>query len=474
MSDQQMPRRAFLLIAAAGVAGAAAEDTAGLRRRAWIGGGSVVTGSALLVTGLFSPLQPRAAVIGLGGAVLLVGVAALVPLLALVAARLFGGPLVRLFGPAAALGRENAMRNPRRTGATAAALTIGFALVGVVGILGASMKASARRAVADTLRADLVVKVKGADGLSGGIPPVAAARLRETPGVAVVSEFRTGPWGLDGQAQTLLALDPATLATVSELDADARVAAARLRPQTVLVRAGTAARYGWKVGDRIPMTFARTGTQALELAGTFSSQAPTDYVVSLATYEANYTQQRDSEIRVRQASGTSPAAVRTAVEAAMSDFPSLAVMDKNEVLATQQQQVDNVLLPVVALLALSVLIALVGIANTLALSVHERTREIGLLRSIGMARSQLRAMIRSEAVIIAGLGSLLGAAVAALLGWAVVIAMRGLGLTVLVLPVRQLALWVAVTTVAGMVAAILPARRAASVPALEAVGTPLS
>jgi putative ABC transport system permease protein len=131
-------------------------------------------------------------------------------------------------------------------------------------------------------------------------------------------------------------------------------------------------------------------------------------------------------------------------------------------------------MPVVGLLGLSVLIALVGIANTLALSVHERTREIGLLRSIGMARGQLRAMIRSEAIIIAGLGSLLGVAVAAILGWALVVAMRGLGLTVLVLPVRQLAIWVVAATAAGIVAAILPARRAASVPALEAVGTPLS
>jgi putative ABC transport system permease protein len=129
-------------------------------------------------------------------------------------------------------------------------------------------------------------------------------------------------------------------------------------------------------------------------------------------------------------------------------------------------------MPVIALLGLSVLIALVGIGNTLALSIHERTREIGLLRSIGMARHQLRAMIRSEAMIIAAIGSLLGVAVAALLGWAVVEAMGGLGVTVLVLPLRQLAAWVVVATAAGLLAAILPARRAAALPTLEAVGTP--
>ena len=155
----------------------------------------------------------------------------------------------------------------------------------------------------------------------------------------------------------------------------------------------------------------------------------------------------------------------------MTDYPVVRVMDHAEVLAAQEEKVDSLLVPVTALLALSVLIALLGIANTLALSVHERTRELGLLRAIGMGRRQLRQMIRSEAAIIAGLGGSLGVGVALFLGWALVAAMHGRGVTELVFPLAQLLGLVTLATVAGMLAGTLPARRAASLGVLDAVGT---
>ncbi len=145
--------------------------------------------------------------------------------------------------------------------------------------------------------------------------------------------------------------------------------------------------------------------------------------------------------------------------------------DRSEVLATQKGQIDRLLVPVFALLGPSVVIALLGIANTLALSIHERLRELGMLRAIGMARSQLRSMIRSEALIVAGLGALCGLVVAAGFGWVAVTSMHGLGVTRRVFPVGQLAGLAAVATLAGLAAAAAPAHRAARLGILDAVGS---
>jgi putative ABC transport system permease protein len=174
---------------------------------------------------------------------------------------------------------------------------------------------------------------------------------------------------------------------------------------------------------------------------------------------------------VALAAGVSAADGRAAIEQALADYPVVKVMDHEEVLAAQGEQVDRLLVPVTALLALSVLIALLGIANTLALSIHERTRELGLLRAIGMARRQLRSMIRSEAAIIACLGAVLGLAVALFFGWALVASMRHLGVSELVFPVGQLAGLATLATVAGMLAGILPARKAAGLRVLDAIAS---
>jgi putative ABC transport system permease protein len=439
-------------------------------RRLVVGGGTAFLGLAALWTGLVGGTARPLAVVGAGSAAILAGLAVLAPAFARPAARLVGAPLGRLLGEPGFLGRENAMRNPRRTAATAAALMIGIGLIGVVAILGASMKASAKSAVARTLKADFVVTPEGGGTQARGLPPMVASRLRQLPEVQVVSQIRGGQWGLGGRTQTLVALDPATLADVYALDEAALEATRRLDDKGVLVRDTVAARHGWHVGDEVPMTFARTGTRAFRLRDTFS--APTvrsDYVISLAAYEASFAQQLDLEVDVLLAPGTTPAAGRAAIERALGDAPRVAVMDRSQVFAAQAKQVDRILVPVTALLSLSVAIALLGIANTLSLSIHERTRELGLLRAIGMARRQLRSMIRSEALIVACLGAALGVAVAVLFGWALVGAMYDLGVTRRVFPVGQLLALLGAATLAGLVAGVLPARRAAKLGVLDAV-----
>ncbi|MCA1691862.1 MAG: ABC transporter permease, partial [Actinobacteria bacterium] len=461
--------RATRVTAMGGMVGVNAELGGSGRRRGVLGTSVLLTGVAVLLMGVVGGVRP-AALVTLGATASLLGLAVLMPLMARPAARALGAPWVRLFGEPSALGRENAIRNPRRTAAAASALTIGIGLIGFVAILAGSMKASAAKAVENTLRADFVVKAQGTPGLTPGVPPVVAERLRQSSEVDVVSEIRAGQWGRGGQAETLLAIDPQTVTQVHQLDSRSAAAARSLDDRSVLVRESVARLHGWQAGDAVPMTFARTGTQRMRLADTFTTTAVRDdYVISNRAFEANYAQQLDAEVRVVLAPGVSPDEGRRRLQNALADFPNVDLMNRAEVLAAQDEQVERLLVPITALLALSVLIALLGIANTLALSIHERTGEIGLLRAIGMARSQLRSMIRSEAVIIASLGATVGLAVAMFSGCAAVAALGDVGVTELVFPLRQLLGWAAAATAAGLIAGVLPARRAARLGALEAV-----
>jgi len=467
-------RRATRVSPVAGILSVAGEDEGSVsvpRRAAW-GTGLVGAGVAevLAGVGLFGHVQRPLLAVGAGAAAMLAGIAVLAPLAAPVAARVMGTPLGRFLGQPAVLGRENAVRNPRRTAATAAALMIGIGLIGVVSIMGSSMRASATKSVEQTLKADFVVAPRGTAGANTGVPPLVATRLRQTPGVQLVSEVRGGQWGLDGKTMTLLAVDPQTVTAVNQSDPEEAASTRRLTDKGVLVRDTVAARHGWKIGDQVPMTFARTGTQKLRLEGTFANTSVrTDYVISIGAYAANFAQQMDLQVEVLLTPDTTAASGRARIERALADLPNVQVMDRSQVLAAQTDQVKKFLVPVTALLGLSVIIALLGIANTLALSIHERTRELGLLRAIGMARGQLRSMVRSEAVIIAGFGTFLGLVVAIFFGWTLVSSMHDLGVTQLVIPYGQLLRWAAAAVVAGHVAAALPARRAANLDVLDAV-----
>lgn len=447
------------------------QGVASLRRRALVAALLVVVGLAELAVGLYGNARRPLLAVGIGSVALLVGVAAVVPVVARPFAWAAGRPLRHVLGEPAALGQENASRDPRRTAATAAALMVGIGLIGVVTILAASMRASARQAVESTLRADFVVTANGTAGASGGVPALAADRLRQTPGVQMVSEIRGGQWGLDGRTMTLLAVDPATITAMHDSGQVEAEMTRKLTEKGVLVRDTVAARHQWKVGGTVPMTFARTGTKKMRIEGTFSSTAVrTDYVVSIGAYAANYTQQMDLEVEALLAPGVPAADGRARIEKSLADLPNVMVLDRSQVLDAQESQVQRLLVPITGLLGLSVVIALLGIANTLALSIHERTRELGLLRAIGMARSQLGSMIRAEAAIMAALGAALGMLLAVVFGWVLVAAMRHLGVTVFALPVKQLLAWVAASVLAGVVAATLPARRAARLEVLDAVG----
>jgi putative ABC transport system permease protein len=195
-----------------------------------------------------------------------------------------------------------------------------------------------------------------------------------------------------------------------------------------------------------------------------------NYVLPLAA-AANFPQALDIEVFVKLAPGVTTAAARPAVDRVLAAYPNATLMDQAQFKAQQAQQVNQLLNLVYGLLGLAVLIALIGIANTLALSVYERTRELGLLRAVGMTRHQLRVMVRWEALVISLFGAIEGLVLGVLVGWAIVTSMHSQGVTSLVIPVTQLIVITIIAGLAGVVAAIAPSRRAARLDVLQAVTT---
>jgi putative ABC transport system permease protein len=363
------------------------------------------------------------------------------------------------------LGRENALRNPKRTASTAAALMIGLGLVAFMGIFAQSIKASSDRILEETLKADYIVSTSQFTGFSLDV----AARLRSEPAFATVSEFRIGAFGLRGRAQQVQGVNPTNVDDVVQVDMRAGSLAA-LGEDDLLVFEDTAASNGWRVGDRIEVEFVRTGKQSLRIAGIYADDRLLGpYVVSLSTFQNNFVEQLDDLVLVKTAPGVNAETARSAADRVATAFPNITLEDQAQFRQSQADLVNQLLGLVTALLGLAILIALVGIVNTLVLSIYERTREIGLLRAVGMARRQVRAMIRWESVIIAVFGALLGTAVGVFFGWAMVQALRDEGISVLSIPGGQLAVYVLLAGLAGVLAALLPARRAAKLNVLEAI-----
>jgi putative ABC transport system permease protein len=432
-------------------------------RRTLTGGIITLLGIGVLSLGLFA--GKGAASVGFGAALVFFGVAVLSPLVAGPMARAIGAPLPRISGVSGKLGRENAMRNPRRTASTAAALMIGLGLVSFVSIFAASIKASSTVALEQTLKADYIVSSPQFQGFSQDI----AHQLQASAAFSSVAAFRIGTFGYQGRAQQLSGVDPSELSGVATVNMEAGSVSA-LGDGDVLVYKQTAASNGWKLGTTIPVQFARTGAQPLVVVGIYTdNRLLGNYLVSLGTYETNFTEQLDFFVLAKTAPGASQAQARAAIDGVSKAFPNVKIEDQVQFRQSQAKQIDQLLGLVTALLGLAIIIALFGIVNTLALSIFERTHELGLLRAVGMARRQVRSMVRWEAIIIAVFGAILGTAVGVFFGWAMVRALRSQGITVLSLPVGQLLTYVAVSGLMGVVAAAFPARRAARLDVLKAI-----
>jgi len=437
------------------------------RRRTLAGVVVIGLGAALLMLGLFGGTANAALLVGLGAAVVFFGVAVLGPVLARPIARLVGAPLPRLRGISGKLGLENAVRNPKRTSSTAAALMIGLGLVAFVSIFAASIKSSSDRILEETLKADYIVSHPQFMGFSQEV----AGRLRASSAFSAVAEFRPGVVGLEGRATQIQGVDPATLTQVATVEFVSG-GAEDLGQGELLVFQDAAESNDLQVGSRITFEFSRTGEQELIVAGIYANRELLgDYVISLETYQENFTEQLDIVVLAKTAPGVAQREARAAVAEIGEAFPNVRVQDQAEFRESQRGQINQLLGIVTALLGLSIFIALFGIINTLALSVFERTREIGLLRAVGLGRRQVRSMIRWEAVIIAVFGALLGTVVGIFFGWAMVQALEDQGITVLSVPAGQLALYIGLAGVIGVIAAVFPAWRATKLDVLKAIVT---
>ncbi len=438
-----------------------------LRRRVLVGLVVLVLGAVVAALGLLGSGGAALLAVGLGALAILVAVALMSPWLGRPVILGLGWVYSRVFGPVGRLATQNTLRNPRRTAATASALMIGLALVATMSIFGQSAKASTDKAVQETLTADFVVS----NAVGTPFSPTIATEIRQQPGVGTVAEFRSANGEIDGDQVFLGAADPTQLPQVLDLPMQAGSVSA-LTDSTILVDKNTASSHGYHVGDTIDLKL-QGGTQQLTVAGIFSASAavPANYLITLNTLAKGALKPEDSLLFITSKPGVSTSELHKQIDPIVKNLPTIELQDQAGFADTQNKQIDGLLRLIYGLLALSIIIAALGIVNTLALSVIERTREVGLLRAIGLSRRQLRRMVRLESIAIAVLGAVLGVLIGVVFGVALVKALRDQGLEVLSVPWLQLVLFVVVAGVIGVLAAWLPSRRAAKLNVLAAITT---
>ena len=439
----------------------------GSKQRVFVGFGLLTLGLATLLTGLFGSVDRAVMIVGAGVLLVFFGVSVLGRTIALPLSRLIGSPLPRLRGVTGELARENAMRNPKRTAASASALMIGVGLVGFITIFVSSAKASQDQAIDQSFTGDIVVTSGG--GTMGGVDPSLAQKLNALPEVAYATGMRQTFASVDGDVTFVTGVNTATAFDVMDIQ-PIEGTAADLSRYAIAVSEDVAKDQDLAVGDTLPVAFKDTGQQQLRVAMIYGEdQVVGSYLLGMPAYDANVLTHFDNEVIVKQSSDVSETAALKAVEDASAAYAGVDVLDRDGYKAEQAGFLNQMLGLIYALLGLAILIALLGIANTLALSIFERTREIGLLRAVGMTRSQLRSAIRWESVIIALQGTALGLVIGLFFGWALVRALEDEGFSVFRVPYGSIVVIVVLAAVAGMVAAISPSRRAAKLDVLRAV-----
>lgn len=439
-----------------------------LRRRTAFGAVLAALGiGALVAASTAESAGDGASLVGMGSLALVLAAIALSPVLAVPFLRVVGAVLPRLWGRTGHLARENALRNPRRTAATASALMIGLALVSAFSILGASTNASVGALIDRALGADYVVST----AVGQPFTPEVADRAEALEGVAGVMRHRYGAVQLEGEQSFVSAVDEAGLGRELSLTF-VEGSSEGLRSDGLIVDEVTADTRGWAVGDAVEMLLPNGRSAALELVGVYEAmQALGAVAVGIETYEQIGGPMLDQYVYVSLADGADGAAVERELDRIVAAYPVVTLKDQGEFKDEQRAQIDQLLLIINALLVLSVLIAVLGIVNTLALSVIERTREIGLLRAIGMDRRALRRMVRLESVVIAVYGATLGVLLGVVFGTSLVRALAEQGISTLEVPYGRLVVFVLLAALVGVLAAVWPARRAARLKVLDAIAT---
>ncbi len=396
-----------------------------------------------------------------------IGVALLTPIISRPVVSLLGA--IFSWSVPGKLGRLNSGRNPRRTAITAAALMVGIALVTGVTVILDSAKGSIGALAEDTIKAELVISGASSGPRPASFDPAVLEKAAAIPGVQMV-DGEYGDMAVVGGERTWVAVSSNVAALQQIFGAKATAGdISKLAPDQMLVSSDTAKARNLSVGSTVPVQLSRGEARTYTVSGIYESSQLTNPVTLPPQAAADFAIPQPIQGFLQLAPGTSVDAVQPQVERLLADSPEVSVADRAAFIEQQTGQLDSLLQMIQILLALAIVIAVLGIINTLALSVLERTRELGLLRAIGLRRAQTMRMITVEAVVISIFGALLGVVVGTGLGAAVVEALKDEGITDLVLPWGQMVTFLILAAIIGVVAAVLPAIRAARINVLGAI-----
>ncbi|MFF7369514.1 ABC transporter permease [Streptomyces tricolor] len=420
-------------------------------------------GVAVVLVGTTMDTDSGQGAMGLGAVLLIIGVFVLTPLLSrpLIAA---AAPLLRAFGVSGKLARQNSVRNPRRTAATASALMIGLTLITGMTVMAGSLQKSIDKMASSAIRADYVVSMAN----RGPLSPDVAKKIAASDGVTASSPLRNGESRIDGGTEFLTGVDGASIGELTDLkvtDGSFGVGGTR-----VVVDEDRAEEYGWTAGSRFTAHFEDGKAQRLTVAGVYEgNEMLNGIILDNKVLTPHLSDPADMQVMVKTADGASDG-VKDRLEKTLGANPAIKVQDKQDISNEIAKSFTLVLNMVYGLLGMAVIVAVLGVINTLAMSVFERAQEIGMLRAIGLDRRAVKRMVRLESLVISLFGGVLGIGLGVFFGWA---AGELLGAKMptyeLVLPWGRMAVFLLLAGTVGVLAALWPARRAARLNMLAAI-----
>ncbi|TQJ53578.1 ABC transporter permease [Streptomyces sp. NBC_00080] len=400
---------------------------------------------------------------GLGAVLLIIGVFILTPLLSrpLIGA---AAPVLRIFGVSGKLARQNSVRNPRRTAATASALMIGLTLITGMTVMAGSLQKSIDKMASSAIRADYVVSMANGNELSADIDE----KLKATDGVTATSPMRNAPGRIDGTTEYLTGVTGSTIGGLTDLKVDD--GSFKVGGGQVVVDDATAESHGWKAGSSFTVNYEDGKKQQLTVSGVYEGNELIEGILlDNAALTPHLAEPADMRVMVKTSGGTSDA-TKDRLEKALGANPAIKVQSKQDLSDEVAKMFTLMLNMLYGLLAMAVIVAVLGVINTLAMSVFERSQEIGMLRAIGLDRRSVKRMVRLESLVISLFGGVLGIGLGVFFGWA---AGELLGTRMatyeLVVPWARMAVFLLLAAGVGILAALWPARRASRLNMLAAI-----
>ena len=439
----------------------------------WVRGllGVVVAGVGIAATVGGTAGDGSLPMTGVGALLVVVGFVLLGPVVARPVAGAVGGPLTLRQGMSGTLARRNAMRNPRRTAGTASALMVGVAVVTLFTVVAASVKQSIDDTVSEQFAGDLVIAQTDFSG--AGLTPELEPAVGRLPEVDAATGLGNAPMVIDGDDDVATLIEPTSFGRILDLDVT-HGSIDELGDRQVALYTDYASDNGLALGDPVPVSYSDGTSDELTVGAVFGNDELVGNVVLPKAAYAPHAATRASDVAllIDLADGVSTTDGEAAIQPVADRFGAPDVQDRQEYVDSVAGQIDQLLTIIYVLLVMAIVIALMGIANTLSLSIHERTRELGLLRAVGQSRRQLRRMVRGEALVVALFGTVGGLGLGTFLGWAMVKTIEAAeGLGAFAVPTGQLGVVVALGAIVGVVAAVRPARRAAKLDVLQAIAT---